>query len=189
MNSFIDKDVSLELRNQILLYQASFGLADTERAKILGLPEGCRMREGAKILYPNQLKMGRNCWIGENAVLDASGHLSIGSDTSIGLAVYIWTHDSHKVNLFGENLPKNNHLIKRKSTKIGNNCFIAGHTVIMPGVTIGNNCVVAPMSVVYKDLPDNTIYTPYRNMLKKMEKIDQLEKRLKELENAINKTL
>lgn len=41
--------------------------------------------------------------------------------------------------------------------KIGNNCFIGAHTLILPGVTIGNNCIVGAGSVVTKSVPDSSV--------------------------------
>lgn len=182
MRKILKKDVSLELRNQILLYHSTATLSDSERAEVFGLPVGCRIREGAKIICPENLTIGENCWIGENAILDASGRLEIGSNTSIGLSVFVWTHDSHILNKEGNNTKSNNHKIKRKPTKVGNNCFVAGHTVIMPGVNIGDNCVIGPMSVVYEDLPTGAIYTPYREMYDLVDKNKLLEARINELE-------
>jgi acetyltransferase-like isoleucine patch superfamily enzyme len=189
MNKILDENVPLELRNQILLYHSTATLADSERAKVLGLSEGCRIREGAKIISQENLTIGKNCWIGENAILDASGILTIGSETSIGLSVFVWTHDSHLMNKEGNNQKSNNHKIKRKPTSIGSNCFIAGHSVIMPGVTIGDNCIIGPMSVVYKDLPEGSIYTPYRDMFGLIEKNKSLTTRVTDLENKIERLL
>ncbi|TMS60475.1 acyltransferase [Pseudoalteromonas sp. S3173] len=185
----LDDSVSLELRNQILLYHSTATLADSERAKVLGLPEGTRIREGAKIISQDKLTIGRNCWIGENAILDASGILKIGSETSIGLSVFIWTHDSHLMNKEGNNQKSNNHKIKRKPTNIGSNCFIAGHSVIMPGVTIGDNCIIGPMSVVYKDLAAGTVYTPYREMYGLIHKNELLTSRVLELEDKMSRLI
>ena len=129
-----------EIRRQILMYQASECMSDVERAQFLGLPEGCRMRERAKIISPENLVIGKNCWIGEGAILDASGGLKIGENCSIGLGVYLWTHDSFKLNLRGKNTREHSSRILRKRTKIGSNCFIGGPAVVMPGVTIGDKC-------------------------------------------------
>jgi acetyltransferase-like isoleucine patch superfamily enzyme len=38
-------------------------------------------------------------------------------------------------------------------TRIGENCFIGGESLILPGVTIGDNCVIGAGSVVTKDVP------------------------------------
>jgi acetyltransferase-like isoleucine patch superfamily enzyme len=114
------------------------------------------MREKAKIISPENLKCGENVWIGEGAVLDASGGLKIGEHTSIGLNVLVWTHTSYLTNIAMDNII-NSPLIERKPTSIGKGCFIGGPSVIYPGVTIGDRVVILPMTVVTKDIPSNCI--------------------------------
>ena len=144
------------IRHKIFKTLSSYFLTDDERAEYLGLPEGCRVREGVKLFSQENLEIGPYCWIGENAILDASGGLKIGSHTSIGLSVFIWTHSSHLANLDKKNII-NSKLIQRKSTKIGSRCFIAGPSVIMPGVTIGDMVIVKPFSRIEKNIPDRSI--------------------------------
>lgn len=176
------EDRHSKLRPEILQRIASSIMTDDERAEFYGLPTGCRMREGAKIISRENLVIGEHCWIGEGAMLDASGGLEIGSHTSIGLNVMLWTHDSHKLNLRGQNTPDKQNQIKRKRTKIGSNCFIGGPSVVMPGVTIGNSCIIAPGSILYKDLPDRTVFQPYKELLSGLDKIENIEGRLQVLE-------
>lgn len=178
-------DVPWEIREQILKYQASFCMSDVERAQFLGLPAGCRIRENAKIISQERLVIGENCWIGEGAVLDASGGLSVGSNTSIGLGVYLWTHDSHKLNVRGMNTSQSKDLIRRRPTSIGKNCFIGGPSVVMPGVSVGDGCVIGPMSVVYEDLAPGTVYRPYKNFIHILEKVSTLEERIEALETML----
>jgi acetyltransferase-like isoleucine patch superfamily enzyme len=153
---FFNEDRNKNLRAQILQYHISSVMTDDERAQLFGLPQGCRMRENAKIISPENFTWGEYVWIGEGAVLDASGGLTIGSHTSIGLYVLVWTHTSYLANLAMNNVIKSP-LIERKPTKIGSGCFIAGHSVIYPGVTIGDRVVVSPMSVITQDIPGNCI--------------------------------
>ncbi len=181
-SSVYSDETPWELRKQILDYKATDCMTDVERASYFGLPEGCRMRERAKIISPEKLKIGKNCWIGEGAILDASGDLEIGDNTSIGLGVYVWTHDSHKLNLRGENTGNSSHKIKRSPTKIGSNCFIAGPSVIMPGVTIQDKCIISPMSVVYNDLSEKTIYKPYQDFFNFISENQHLKKRVDTLQ-------
>lgn len=157
------------LRKQIAKYLVSQIMTDDERAAYFGLNVGCRMRENAKIICPENLKCGEYVWIGEGAVLDASGGLEIGSHTSIGLYVLVWTHTSYLLNLSLNN-GIGNPMIKREKTVIGNGCFIAGHSVIYPGVTIGDKSLVLPMSVVTEDIPGNCIVRG--NPAKKIKDID-----------------
>lgn len=153
---FQENERNNKLRNSILRRFIGLIMTDDERAEMFNLPEGCRIREGAKILSPENFKCGKYVWIGENAMLDASGGLEIGDHTSIGLSVFIWSHTSHLANLSMNNVI-GSPLIVRKSTKIGSGCFIAGPSVILSGVTIGDKVIVMPMSVVTKDVPSYTM--------------------------------
>jgi carbonic anhydrase/acetyltransferase-like protein (isoleucine patch superfamily) len=182
--SFFDTEVSSDIRRQLFFAQASACMSDVERARFYGLPKGCRMREGAKIIAPENLVMGENVWIGENSILDASGGLEIGSNTSIGLGVYLWTHDSNKLNREGRNTREARGDIKRKPTRVGSNCFIAGPSVILAGCTIGDGCVIAPLSLVGQSLGAGSVFTPYRTMLKMTSRLTALEARIAELERA-----
>ena len=42
-------------------------------------------------------------------------------------------------------------------TRIGQNCFIGGNSLILPGVEIGDNCVVGAGSVVTKSVPPRCV--------------------------------
>lgn len=150
---FLDDERSNRLRRQILTDLVGGLMNDVERARLLGLPETTRIRERTKIVSVENLKLGDHCWIGENAVLDASGGLTIGEHTSIGLNCLIFTHSSWLSNMMLEN-HSGSDLIERKPVRIGKGCFIGGNSVIMPGVTIGDFVTVNPLSVVTKDVPD-----------------------------------
>lgn len=156
---FKDSARNGQLRPEILARVAGQFLTDDERAELLGLPAGCRIREGAKIISPDKLIIGEHCWIGENAVLDASGGLEIGSHTSIGLSVFVWSHSSHLTNLSMSN-ESGSSLIQRSKTRIGSGCFIAGPSVILPGVTIGDRVLVRPFSTVDRDVPSRSLVEP-----------------------------
>lgn len=136
-----------QLRIEIATRLASQILTDDERATFFGLPEGCRIREGAKILSPEKLAIGKQCYIGENAILDASGGLKIGENCTIAASVFVWSHSSHLANLGEDNTP-NSKLIKREQTSIGNRVFIAGPSVVLSGSIVGDNVVVRPFSTV-----------------------------------------
>lgn len=144
------------LRHDIALRFLSQLLTDDERARLLGLPASCRVREGTKILMPDRLVCGEHVWIGENAYLDASGGLTIGDHATIGVGVYVWTHTSALANLLHANEPGGAHVIRRP-TVIGRGCYIVGHAVINPGVTVGDGAFVLPMSAVTSDVAPGDI--------------------------------
>ena len=153
---FFDDERSQRLRPRILTDLIGQYMNDGERAKLLGLPESTRIRERAKIIYPDRLEVGEHCWIGEGSMLDATGGLVIGDHTSIGLNVLIFTHSTWLCNMMLENYSGSD-LMERKPVRIGKGCFIGGNSVIMPGVTLGDFVTVQPMSWVAKDVPDRTL--------------------------------
>lgn len=167
---FLNGDRQRLFRTSILERLVGQAMTDDERAILLNLPAGCRIRENAKIISPENFICGENVWIGEGAILDASGGLEIGSHTSIGLSVFVWTHSSYLTNLAMDN-HSGSQLIERKKTKIGSGCFIAGPSTVLHGVTIGDKCVVLPMSVVNKDIPSYSMVAG--NPARVIKKIDE----------------
>ena len=154
MTLFNDDARANEVRKQILTYFVASVMTDDERADLLGLPKGCRMREGAKIISPENFHCGEYVWIGEGAILDASGGLAVGDHTTLASHVFVWTHTSYRANLAFDNRI-GSPLTERRPTRIGRGCYVGGPSVIYPGVTLGDRTVVLPMSVVTKDLPGN----------------------------------
>ncbi|MET0361776.1 MAG: acyltransferase [Sphingobium sp.] len=169
------------LRAQILQYHATELMTDRERAVFLGLPEGCRIRERAKIYAPEKLVLGRDVWIGEGAVLDAQGGLTIGDNTQIGLGAMIWSHSSHYQAIRGETGVGRQSIIY-KETRIGRNCFIGGPCVVAAGVTIGDGAVISPLSLVERDVAPREIVSDARNVRMLERRIEALEKKLAERE-------
>jgi acetyltransferase-like isoleucine patch superfamily enzyme len=162
------------IRSQILTYRSTALMNDRERAAFLGLPEGCRIRENAKILNPERFVCGTNVWIGEGAVLDAQGGLEIGDNTQIGLSVMIWSHTTHSQALAGET-GRDKSKIVYKPTKIGSNTFIGGPSVVGPGVTIGTGVIVSPLSFVERDLDDGAVYSNNKLMKGLLDRVAHLE--------------
>jgi len=151
-----DSERNQTLRKDILKRFLAQLLTDDERAELNRLPRGCRMRENAKIISPQNFQCGEYVWIGEGAMLDASGGLSVGDHTTIGGGVFVWSHHSVLSSLLGENGIGSDKIVRLRTT-IGSNCYIVGHSVINPGITIADGAVVLPMSVVTKDVPAGAI--------------------------------
>ena len=154
--NFKDTQRTASLRKYILRNLLALVMTDDERAEMLGLPEGSRVRESAKIIAPEKLICGEFVWIGENVVLDASGGLEVGSHTTFAVGALVWSHSSVLSNIMMDNATDNQWIV-RKPTKIGSGCYIGGPSSIYPGVTIGNKVIVLPMSVVTNNFPDNVM--------------------------------
>ncbi len=154
--NFQDTERTRGLREDILRNLLALAMTDDERAEMLGLPSGCRVRESAKVISPKNLICGEYVWIGENVVLDASGGLQVGSHTTFAVGALVWSHSSALSNIMMDNTSGNRWIV-RKPTKIGKGCYIGGPSSIYPGVTIGDKVIVLPMSVVSDDVPDNVM--------------------------------
>ena len=114
-----------------------------EKAKELGFGEGSSVYDSV-IVFGN-VTVGKNTWIGPNAILDGTGILTIGNNCSIGANVQLYTHDSVRWAIGGGAAP-----YEYAETKIGNNCFLAPNILVAKGVTIGDGCIIGANSFVNK---------------------------------------
>ncbi len=87
-------------------------------------------------LYPAGVHIGKNCLIGADVMILSHDHCR-----RAGMNVN--TKDVTNPLLL--------------DTYIGDRCFIATRSLILPGVKIGNECIVGAGSVVTKDVPNHSI--------------------------------
>lgn len=121
-----------------------------ERAERLGFGKGSNIYDSSYVI--GDVKVGENCWIGMFTILDGSGELIIGNNCTISAGVHVYTHDNLKATLSGNSMP-----IEKEKVEIGNNCYIAPHSIISKGITLGDFTVVAAHSFVNKSFPNNAI--------------------------------
>lgn len=108
-------------------------------------------------LTPNaKLSIGENTSIGEFSDLRAGGGIiEIGDNCLIAQYVSIVStnHLLHKDFL----IAKNEWDTQKNFIKIGNDVWIAAHSIILPGVTIGNGAVIAAGAVVTSSVDEYSI--------------------------------
>lgn len=106
------------------------------------------------------MKIGENCYIGQNVTFGRGGRdpIVVG-DNCILTGCTILGHDASPA-LFLEEL-QGTSIHDRKSLKletvIGNNVFIGVNAVVLPGVHIGDNCIIGAGAVVTKDVPPGSV--------------------------------
>ncbi len=115
-----------------------------EKASFYGFGEGTSIYDSSVVL--GDVKVGKNCWIGPNTILDGSGGLEIGDFCDISAGVHIYSHDTIDRVISGSD-------ITRAPVRIGSHCYIGPHTIITKGVTIGDYVVIGAHSLVNRDVP------------------------------------
>ena len=120
-----------------------------EKARLLGFGEGTSIYDNVLVL--GDVKVGKNCWIGPNVILDGSGGLEIGDYVSISAGVQIYSHDSVKWAISG-----GKEGYEYAKTIIGSNVYIGPNVIIQKGVKIGNRVIIGANSFVNRDIPDNS---------------------------------
>ena len=144
-----------KLYNQLYLnvkdkYNRSLSLGDYlndrwERAKKEGFGEGTSVYDNVLIL--GDVKVGKNCWIGPNVVLDGSGGLEIGDHCSISAGVQLYSHHTVK-----RSISLGMDKIEYKPTKIGNGVYIGPHSVVQMGCKIEDKAIIGALTFVDRNI-------------------------------------
>jgi acetyltransferase-like isoleucine patch superfamily enzyme len=100
------------------------------------------------VLIIGDVKVGKQCWIGPNVILDGQGGLIIGDHCDISAGAQIYTHDTVARCHSGGIAP-----VERAPVKIGSRVYIGPQSVIEKGVTIGDGAIIGAMSLVKRDVP------------------------------------
>ena len=124
-----------------------------EKGKI-EIGKNLSVRRGFEIRATGNVKIGNGCFFNNFCTLTAVENITIGDNCLFGERVSIYDHDHG----FRE---KDKLIVEQKVTikavNIGNNVWVGSNVAILKGVHIGDNSVIAANSVVYKDVPANTI--------------------------------
>ena len=103
------------------------------------------------ILGGGNLKIGKNCLLGEYGIYNVFANLIIGNDVMTADRVSFVTNIHQYVDI---NTPIKRQPTTNDSIVIGDGTWIGMNATILAGTNIGNNCVVAAHSVVKGDFPN-----------------------------------
>ena len=118
--------------------------------------------KGDNVAYLRHLgvRIGDHCQI-NNSINDFGTEpylIEIGGGITITPRVILLTHDGSSRLFRKTEIGMNAKYGNRFGTiRIGENCFIGIHSIIMPGVSIGDNSIVGAGSVVSHDVPPNMV--------------------------------
>lgn len=102
----------------------------------------------------SRLRLGRRVYIGDGAMLDTRGGISLGDDVTISNRASIVTH----INVGYPNHPlQRAYPTREAAVRIERGVYIGVGAIILPGVTVGRESVVAAGAVVTRSVPDHTV--------------------------------
>ncbi|MGT2910930.1 DapH/DapD/GlmU-related protein [Streptococcus cameli] len=107
-----------------------------------------------KLLENAHLTIGHNVFFNDYCSITCRHQIRIGKDTMFGDGCRIFDHN-HLYSAY--HTDKNNYT--SAPITIGKNCWFGANCVILKGVTIGDNVIVGAGSVVYQDIPSDSIVT------------------------------
>ncbi len=97
----------------------------------------------------SRVVLGDRCHIFPYTIMDPSRPLTIGEETAVGFASYIFTHGAYKDKLAG-------YPVTYGEVTIGKSVWLPCRIFIMPGVELGDDVVVGSGSVVTKSFPSGS---------------------------------
>lgn len=101
------------------------------------------------IMPEKSIKIGHNCWFGQNTILDGAGGLQIGNGVRVGMYSQIWTHVAS-----GEQI-EGCILYAQRETVINDDVWLVGSCVVGSGIVLGKRSTALINSVITKNtLPD-----------------------------------
>ena len=117
---------------------------------------GYDIGEGSKIVGPlvctADLKIGKNCWVGKNFIVNGNGKVTIGDNCDIAPEVIFQT-GGHEIGNSERRAGKG----VKYEIKVGKGCWIGARSTVLGGAEIGNGCVVAACACVLGKVEENTL--------------------------------
>lgn len=126
----------------------------------------CAIRGAIRCERGGSVAIGDMVYVGDNVVINAQTHVSVGNLTLLAHGVQIFDNNSHPVDsaereahfksILG--LPADRSFkIAAKPVSIGRRCWLGFNCAVMKGVTVGDEVIVAAGGVVVAGLPARTL--------------------------------
>lgn len=150
----------------------SHGTGRFEPAQLRACGEDCVFEEGALIFHPENVSLGRNVyvghqailkgyyrnemvigdftWIGQQCLLHSAGGITVGARVGIGPGVKVLTSVHAET---GRETPVLFSPVETAAVFIEDDSDIGINAVILPGVRVGRGAIVGAGAVVTEDVP------------------------------------
>ncbi|OHD14844.1 MAG: hypothetical protein A2Z96_07975 [Spirochaetes bacterium GWB1_48_6] len=129
-----------------------------DNTRILVGPQGIQIGDwnvfhnNMLFLGEQQMRIGSNCWFGQNTILDSTGGLKIGNGVRVGMYSQIWTHVAS-----GE-LIEGCTLFAKNATTIEDEVWLVGSCFVGSGLHLGYRSICMSGSNITKDTEEGGVY-------------------------------
>ena len=123
----------------------------------------CKIHHHTNLHGYKPMKIGHNAWVGQYAIIDSIGGVSIGDNCGIGAHSQLWSHIKYGDPLQGCNYNMSSPLV------VEDDVWFVGHCIVSPIIAKSKSMALAG-SVVTKDMEENRIYggTPAKDLTDKI---------------------
>ncbi len=117
---------------------------------------GYEIGEGTKIVGPIEcyakLRIGKNCWIGKNLIVNGNGTVVIGDNCDIAPEVTFLT-GGHQIG----DKQRRAGLGESYTITVGDGVWIGGRSTLLNNISVGNGAVIAACACVNKSVNENEL--------------------------------
>jgi len=109
---------------------------------------GVTFRPRTRVKFPWKLHIGRDSWIGEGVWFHNQDDIFVGHDVVISQETMLTT---------GTHAHRRDMALLTKPIVISDGVWLTSRCMVLGGVTIGTSSVISPMTVVDRDIPENSV--------------------------------
>ncbi len=159
-NSWFDKGASIFKR--VLWYTTNFlvlksylvplSFVKVFTLRLFGAKIGKNViiRPGVNIKYPWKLKIGNNCWVGENVWIDNLDYITICDNVCISQGAFLFCgNHNYKLESFD---------LMIGQIVIESGAWVGAKSIICPGIKVGSHAILSVGSLADKDLDPFYVY-------------------------------
>ncbi len=112
---------------------------------------GVIFRPRTRVLYPWKLKIGDDCWIGDNVWIHNQDQVTVGHDVVISQGTFITT---------GSHSHRSDMGLVTRPIIIAPGVWLTSRTIVLGGSIIGRNALITPGAVVAGQVPAQSKFGP-----------------------------
>ena len=108
------------------------------------------IKPGVNVKYPWKLKVGNNCWIGENVWIDNLDEVTLADNVCISQGAFLLCGN--------HNFKSSSFDLMLGPITIESGAWLGAKSIVCPGVTVASHAILSVGSLANKDLEPYTIY-------------------------------